>query len=179
MTFGNGNNAVTTGAGNDVIVVGNGNNTIDAGAGNDTITIGASAGLNVIDVGAGNDTIVFSGIQTAAGYYASVTGMGAGDVIDFNTTANDAAGLAAGALGAKITLGGAASFANYLDAATAGDGSTDSAFAWFQFNGNTYVVLDNSAAATFQDGGDQVVELVGLIDLSTSTQDGSYVLTLV
>jgi len=179
ITVGNGDNSITTSSGNDVITVGTGSNTIDAGAGNDTITIGASAGTNTVDVGTGTDAIVFTGVQTAAGYYTSLTGMGAGDTLDFSATANDAGGLSAGVLGNKITLGGAASFANYLDAAAAGDGSTDSAFHWFQFNGNTYLVLDNDAAATFQDGADQVVEMVGLVSLATSTQDGSYVVTLV
>lgn len=180
ITVGNGDNTITTSSGNDIITVGTGTNTIDAGTGDDTITIGASAGTNTVNVGTGTDAIVFTGVQTAAGYYTSLTGMGAGDTLDFNATANDAGGLGAGVLGAKITLGGAASFANYLDAAAAGTaGATDSTFAWFQFNGNTYLVLDNSNAATFQDGGDQVVELVGLVSLATSTQDGSYVVTLV
>lgn len=179
ITVGNGDNNISTGSGNDVITVGTGANTIDAGAGNDTITIGASAGANTVNVGTGTDAIVFTGVQTAAGYYTSLTGMGAGDTIDFSATAHDGGTLAAGVLGSKITLGGASNFANYLNAAAAGDGHTDSAFHWFQFNGNTYIVLDNSAAATFQDGGDQVVELVGLVNLATSTQDGSYVVTLV
>lgn len=179
ITLGNGSNTITTSSGNDVITVGTGANTIDAGAGNDTITIGASAGTNTIDVGTGTDELVFTGVQTAAGYYVSVTGLGAGDTIDFSATANDGGGLATAALGAKVTLGGASSFANYLDAATSGDGHTDSDFGWFQYSGNTYLVLDNSAAATFQDGDDQVIELVGLVNLATSTQDGSYVLTLV
>ncbi|WP_374360761.1 beta strand repeat-containing protein [Pseudoduganella danionis] len=179
ISVGNGTNNISTGSGNDVITVGTGANTIDAGTGNDTITIGASAGANTVNVGTGTDAIVFTGVQTAAGYYTSLTGMGAGDTIDFSATAHDGGGLAAGVLGSKITLGGASNFANYLNAAAAGDGSTDSAFHWFQFNGNTYIVLDRSAAATFQDGGDQVVELVGLVNLATSTQDGSYVVTLV
>jgi S-layer protein len=179
ITVGNGDNTITTGDGNDIITVGTGANTISAGAGNDTITIGASAGTNTVDVGAGTEAIVFTGVQTAAGFYTSITGLGAGDTMDFSATANDGGGLTSAVLGAKITLGGASSFANYLDAATAGDGSTDSAFAWFQFNGNTYIALDNSAAATFQDGADQVVEITGLVNLATSTQDGSYVVTLV
>lgn len=179
ITLGNGDNTITTDTDNDVITVGTGSNTISAGAGNDVITIGASAATNTVDVGAGTDALVFTGVQTAAGYYTSLTGMGAGDTLDFSATANDGGGVGAGVLGAKITLGGAASFANYLDAAAAGNGATDSTFAWFQFNGNTYLVLDNSNAATFQDGGDQVVEFVGLVNLATSTQDGSYVVTLV
>ena len=180
ITVGNGTNTITTLADDDVITVGTGANTIDAGSGDDTITIGASAATNTVNVGTGTDSIVFTGVQTAAGYYASLTGMGADDTISFNATANDGGGLAAAALGAKITLGGASSFANYLDAAAAGSaGGTDSVIKWFQFNGNTYIVVDNSNAVTFQDGGDQVVELVGLVDLSTATQDGSYVITLV
>jgi S-layer protein len=177
ITVGNGTNTITTGDGNDVITVGTGANTISAGAGNDTVTIGASTGTSTVDVGAGTDAIVFTGVQAAAGFYTSITGLGAGDTIDFSATANGA--LSAGALGAKITLGGASSFANYLDAATAGDGSTNSAFHWFQFNGNTYVTLDNSSNATFQDGGDQVVELTGLVNLAAAEQDGSYLVTLV
>jgi S-layer protein len=180
ISLGNGANNVTTDSGNDVITVGTGANTIDAGAGNDTITIGASAGTNTVNVGTGTDAIVFAGVQTAAGYYTSLTGMGAGDTLDFSATANDGGGLSAGVLGSAIVLGGASSFANYLNAAAAGtSGGTDSTFNWFQYSGNTYVVLDNSNAATFQDGVDQVVELVGLVSLATSTQDGSYVLTLV
>lgn len=172
-------NVINTGAGNDVIVVGTGANTINAGDGDDSITIGASIGLNTINVGAGTDTLILSAAPSAGGAYASVTGMGVNDKIDFSAFANDAGALAAGALGAKITLGGAAGFANYLDAAAAGTaGGTNAAFGWFQLNGNTYVVLDNSNANTFQDGADAVVELVGLVDLSTATQDASYVLTL-
>lgn len=179
ITLGNGDNTVTTSSGNDVVTVGTGANTIDVGAGNDVVTIGASAGVNTVNVGTGTDAIVFTGVQTTAGYYTSLTGMGAGDTLDFSATANDGGGLSSGVLGSKITLGGVATFTDYLNAATAGDGSTDSDLAWFQFSGNTYLVLDNSAAATFQSGGDQVVELVGLISLATSTQDGSYVVTLV
>jgi S-layer protein len=67
------------------------------------------------------------------------------------------------------SLGGAATFANYLDSAASGDGGTNALMKWFQFtDGNTYIVVDNSATTTFADGVDSVVQLVGLIDLSTS-----------
>jgi len=180
IVLGNGDNTVTTSSGNDIVTVGTGANIIDVGSGNDIVTIGASAGYSTVNVGTGTDAVIFTGVQTAGGYYASLTGMGAGDSLDFSATANDGGGLGAGVLGSKITLGGVSNFTNYLNAATASNtGGTDSVFNWFQFDGNTYLVLDNSNAVTFQDGGDQVVEFVGLIDLSTSTQDGSYVLTLV
>jgi S-layer protein len=173
ISVGDGNNTITTGAGDYAVTLGTGANTVTlVGAGDNTVYIGAAAGLNVIDVGTGTDTIVLSGIQTAAGYYSSVTGMGAGDMIDF-TGAGTAASEAT--LGAKITLGGASSFANYLDASVAGN-ATD-ALNWFQYNGNTYITVDNSANATFADGVDTVIELVGLVNLSAAV-NAAGVLTL-
>lgn len=178
---GNGTNSITAGAGDDLITVGTGGNTILAGDGNDTITInGASAAANTITGGAGNDKIVFTDAVASAGVYSSVIGAAAGDSFDFSGFANDGGGLAAGALGAKITLGGAFSFSDYLNAAAADvNGGTDAQIEWFQFNGNTYIVVDNSDNATFTGGTDHVVELQGLVDLSTATQDGSYLLTLI
>jgi S-layer protein len=162
-------NVISTGAGNDIIVVGSGANTINAGAGNDIITVGASAGLTTINVGAGTDTVVLGAIQTAAGFYTSVTGMSAGDKIDFAAVTTSAS--AGGVLGAKIVLGGAASFANYLDAAAASNtaDSVAAVFKSFEFGGNTYVVIDNSDTTTFADGVDSVIELVGVVNLATST----------
>lgn len=179
-SVGAGNNTVTGGTGVDTITVGTGANTISAGAGNDIVHIGAAAGLNTVDVGAGTDTVILDAIQTAAGYYTSVTGMAAGDVINLATVIGSSAAVSAQTvMGAKITLGGASSFANYLDAAAAGDGNTaNTVISWFQFGGNTYIVEDTSAAATFQDGADSVIELVGLVTLTTSTI-ASGVITLV
>ncbi|NML61178.1 DUF4214 domain-containing protein [Massilia sp. RP-1-19] len=168
ITVGNGANTITAGAGNDTINLGSGANTVDTGAGTNSVNFDvAIAGLNKITLGSGVDTLDFDVVSTAAGYYPSVTGIAAGDKIDFVSAfavADEAT------LGAKITLGGNASFANYLDAATATGGATaGQEVNWFQFNGNTYVTLDNSAEATFKDGSDLVIELVGLVDLSTST----------
>ncbi|OYU30634.1 MAG: hypothetical protein CFE39_12635 [Comamonadaceae bacterium PBBC2] len=176
-----GANTITTGAGADFITVGTGGNTISTGAGNDTITIGASKALNTVNVGTGTDTVIFGGVPTAGGYYTSITGMSAGDVINMSAIGAGAASVA-GALGAKITLGAVSSFANYLDAAAAGTATsaTNAIFKWFQFtDGNTYIVVDSSNNATFADGVDSVIQLVGLVDLSTSTLTAAQVLTLV
>jgi S-layer protein len=164
-----GNATVTGGTGADTISVGTGANTVNVGGGTtaNSVTVGAAAGLNVITTtSTGVDTFVLGGIQTAAGYYSSLNGWTVGDKIDFS-------GVTAGvsvdaAMGAKITLGGASTFANYLDAATAGNGSVNAISNWFQLNGNTYLVIDNNATATFADGVDSVIELVGLVDLTTS-----------
>lgn len=180
ILVGNGNNIITAGAGNDSITLGSGANTVDTGAGTNTVVFAAAmAGLNTITLGSGVDTLDFNAVSTAAGFYPSVTGIAAGDKIDFvgasvMTTQNEAT------LGAKITLGGAASFANYLDAAAAynSGASTGAVVNWFQYSGNTYVVLDNSDAITYQDGADLVIELVGTVDLTNSTL-ATEVLTIV
>jgi S-layer protein len=168
---GAGNNTVTGGTGVDTITVGTGANTIVAGSGNDVIHIGAAAALNTVDLGAGTDTVILDAIQTASGYYTAVTGAAAGDIIDLSDVIGSAAALSAQTvMGAKITLGGASSFTTYLNAACAGDGNTaNTVLSWFQFDGNTYIVEDTSVAATFQDGADTVIQLAGLVTLTTST----------
>jgi S-layer protein len=174
-TNANGANTITGGTGVDNIFVGTGGNTINLGGGTsaNSVTVGAAAGLNVITAtSTGVDTMGFTGIQTAAGFYTSLTGWSKGDIINFTgagTVASEAT------LGAKITLGTAVNFANYLDAAVAGN-ATD-ALNWFQFNGNTYITVDNSTNATFADGVDTVIELVGLVDLSGAV-NAAGVLTL-
>jgi S-layer protein len=179
---GAGNNTITGGTGIDTISVGTGANTINLGGGTTAnfVTIGAAAGLNVISgLSTGVDTIVLGAVQTAAGFYTSVTGMTAGDILNFDAvTANNGT---AGALGAKVTLGAASNFSNYLDAsASAATGATAGIIKWFQFtDGNTYVVVDNSNTTTFVNGTDSVIQLVGLVDLSTSTTTVNHILTLV
>lgn len=84
---------LTTGSGDDVIVVnGDQNNYIDAGAGNDTIITGngnntviAGAGNNNVITGTGNDTIVLSGTN-----HADVVNAGAGfDVVQLDGSVSD------------------------------------------------------------------------------------------
>ncbi|MCF5497446.1 DUF4214 domain-containing protein [Pseudomonas syringae] len=84
---------LTTGSGDDVIIVnGNQNNFIDAGAGNDTIITGngnntviAGAGNNNVITGTGNDTIVLSGTN-----HADVVNAGAGyDVVQLDGSVSD------------------------------------------------------------------------------------------
>jgi len=161
-------NTLTGGDGNDTIVGGSAADTISGGAGNDTITSGA--GLDIVDVGAGDDKFVVTA-NANGNTYASITGMGKGDKIDFID------GTAAGTFTtAKIVLAGTAAFADYLSAAAASTAATtgdNGLITWFQYGGDTYLVEDKSTAATFTEGTDQVVKLVGLIDLSTATIDGA------
>jgi S-layer protein len=82
-------------------------------------------------------------------------------------------------MGAAIVLGGSSSFADYLNAACAGDGRTaNTIISWFQYQGNTYITEDTSAGGAFVNGADTVISLVGAIDLSSSTL-ASGVMTIV
>ncbi|THV29861.1 calcium-binding protein [Rhizobium rosettiformans W3] len=155
-------NTINGGDGNDTIVGGAKADTINAGAGNDTITSGK--GLDIIDFGTGDDTFVLTANDNG-NIYASISNAGKGDKIDFL-----AGGGAATFTAAKISLAETAAFADYLQAAAAGGADR---VVWFQFGGNTFAVQDVSAGATFTNGADQVVKLVGLVDLSTATIDGA------
>jgi len=167
-------NTVNGGDGNDTITTGAGSDTIDAGAGDDTIDSGT--GLDTLTGGDGDDTFVMS-VSTAGNIYTSITDFAAGDSLDLTGLDAQANAAIANAtdIGAGITLASTAVFQDYLDAAAAdttdagGDGNLDVALVnWFQFGGDTFVVVDQSVQATFQTGQDSVVKLAGLIDLSTA-----------
>jgi S-layer protein len=172
VQLGIGNNTITGGTGADTVDVGTGSNTIVVGGGTsvNSVTVGAAAGLNTITTtSTGVDTFVLSGIQVAGGFYSSLNGWAAGDVIDFALVTTSASTVSP--LGAKITLGAAASFANYLDAAAISTTANTVAavIKWFNYGSNTYIAVDNSDLGSFTDGFDSVVELVGTYNLSTST----------
>lgn len=147
------------------------NDTIYGGAGVDTITY--TGGSDVFYGGAGNDvfTSTAKGTTTA---YLTIADIAVGDTINL-TSANLTAAIADATLGAKVTLGSGATFTQALDAAAAGAANS---FTWFQYSGDTYLVIDNGAGATFTSGTDVVIKLTGLVDLSTSTVT-SEVLTIV
>lgn len=157
-------NTLTGGIGNDTINGGSGVDTINGGAGNDTINSGA--GLDAVNVNVGDDTYVVTA-NANGNIYASITGMGAGDKIDFL-----AGGGAAPFVTAAITLAPTAAFADFLQAAAAGTAAAGRVV-HFQFAGNTYLVHDVDTGATFVNGIDQVVQLVGLVNLTTATIDGA------
>jgi len=90
-----------------------------------------------------------------------------GDKISF---AGISTGIVADAtLGAAVSLGDTAAFADFLNAAAAGNGGANALVKWFQFGGDTYVVLDNDAANTYQNGVDSIIKLTGLVNLATAT----------
>ncbi|MFG0465318.1 DUF4214 domain-containing protein [Pseudomonas putida] len=140
------------------------------GSGNDTVTIGVLNQAASINVGSGSDQLKLNGVQTTKLGFASVTGMsvGTGDKIDFSVAKAGGVGNSIQTtLGAKLAT--QLSLDAYLDAATAGDGSTMAILTWFQFGGDTYVVQDTSANGTFDVGKDSVVKLSGTLELAAST----------
>lgn len=178
IVVGNGANNIDSGDGNDTITVGTGANTVTAGAGDDTIKIGAAVSTSTVNVGAGNDTIELLGRPVTSGALTSVIGMGVGDKINFGA-ATDTGAVANGTLGAKLSLNPVVGFTGLLNAAASStSGTLTPVVKWFQFDGNTYVVVDNSDSSTFDEANDTVIQLTGLVDLSTSTIAGE-ILTIV
>ncbi|MBC2704943.1 hypothetical protein [Desulfobacula sp.] len=154
----------------DISIVGNDNGvTITSGAGDDTIAV--DLGLNTLTGGDGDDAFEI-GVSEAGTIFSTITDIEDGETVTFSGFGTETV------TADMIELAGVAVFQDYLDAAAAGNGSVNANYAWFQFDGNTYIVEDSSIEATFQSGGDSVVELAGIFDLTDSMIAGTNVLTM-
>ena len=162
----NGNNVITVGNGGDTISVGAGNNTIVAGSGANTISVGS--GLNTVTTGANAATVLNVAASVAATTYTTVT--------DFSTKGESIhfAGAAA-TLGSNITSNLDASTSTFKDYVNyAVEHTAQHSVSWFTYNGNTYVVDNESNAATgFTANVDTVVKLSGTVDLTHATVSGN------
>lgn len=108
----------------------------------------------------GNDLVTAQTVTTGQ-TYSTWTDAAAGDrVLLQGSTSN----VAAANVAAKIVLASTAVFQDYLDAAArAATGANPNVVSSFDFNGNTFLVLDNSPTTnTFQNGTDNVIQLVGI-----------------
>ena len=159
---------VTGGAGDDTLMGWYDNFTIVAGGGNDFLL--AMWGTLTGGAGADEFKMVDSDSRTQ---YITIT--------DFSKAEGDTIAIGWAAMGrtpawtaTKLSLAAGASFDNYLNAATAGTSTTAAPTRWFQYGGDTWIVIDNSTATTFQDGSDVIVKLVGTLDLSTLALDSGY-----
>jgi S-layer protein len=167
-----GTSAPTTvkgGSADDTLTAAGTNDVLIGGAGKDTLKLGADAVFVKLDGGAGIDTYDISGVSMKQiGDYSQIVNLEKGESIKFDTAAT------ANFYASKFELGGAVTFDSYVTQALAkaaefagGAGGV----AWFQFasNGttNTYVVQEN-AGVGFQTG-DNVIEIVGAVDLSASS----------
>lgn len=161
---------VKGGSGADQLTATGSGDTLIGGAGNDTLT---GASLTTLTGGAGNDIFKFA-VPTNVNSYATITDAASGDTIDLDA-AN--AGTVVFTKSA-IVLGDTAVFQDYANAAVNALGTDTNDAAWFQFNGNTYIVQsgrDHSGAGTpdFGNGVDSIVKLTGLVDLSTASYNQS------
>ncbi|SFD85191.1 DUF4214 domain-containing protein [Massilia yuzhufengensis] len=136
------------GAGNDILVSAQGMATLTGGAGADLFRVGAPS-LNVNS-------------------YATITDFTSADLIQFAGADSFAA--------ARVTLGATAVFQDYANAAINSIGGND--LAWFQFNGDTYIVMDAMTGlgngTTFENGHDMIVKLTGTVDLSNASFNAQY-----
>lgn len=165
ITGGAGNDILTGNADKDTITGGAGNDTLDGAAGNDILIGGAGddiliggAGVDTLTGGEGKDNFV-TGISDTGTAYDTITDAMIGDMITLSNALGNTFTTA------KITSGTNAVFQDYLDTAA----STADNASWFQYAGNTYLVGSANNVGGFTNGVDTVVEITGLVDLSTST----------
>lgn len=153
---------VKGGSGNDVLTANatltSAADVLTGGAGNDILV--SNAGLNTLTGGDGNDVFRITTASLNVNSYATVTDFVAGDLLQM-TGADKFAN-------AKVTLGNTAVFQDYANAAinaltTANDAG------WFQYGGDTYVVVDKGNTTAFVNGTDVIVKLTGLIDLTNAS----------
>ena len=150
-------NAAGNSGGVEIVNALNDGATFTGGAGDDTVTLGAG---NTVTGGAGKD--IFNISNTAVNDRSVITDFGAGDTIkmgNFTVTNADTTHTLGDAL---VVNDPKATLNDYVNAATAED---KAGVAWFQYEGNTYVVV-NDAAHGFAADADYIVQLSGSVDLS-------------
>jgi len=154
---------ITGGSGNDVLQAATGTtaDVLIGGAGEDTLT--TNKGLTTLTGGAGNDLFVIGVPSLSSSSYSTISDFVAGDLIKF--TGADSFNSVA------IVLADTAVFQDYANAAVNAVGADD--LAWFQYNGNTYIVMDEGTtgadSTTFINGEDFIVRLTGLVDLTSAS----------
>lgn len=147
--------------------------TIKGGSADDTIKVGAfgstltgNGGKDMFDV---QKAVVLTGATTAAtAVKTTITDFAAGDTIDLTSNTGVSTTLN------KVTL--TASVQN-LDQALDLVGATQKAASWFNYGSDTYVVY-NADATSGLDAGDNLVKMIGTIDLSNATISDTGVLAL-
>ena len=138
------------------------------------MTVGG--GANVVTLGAGTDTVNLTAPGSSLHIYTTLHDIGAGDTIVFADKGTESFTVA------KVVLGQHAIFQDYANAAVTagGNASVNGAFGWFQYGQDTYLVQARHDAtgnnAEFINGTDMIVELSGLIDLSTAIITGQTIL---
>lgn len=145
---------VTLAGENDKAIAGSGGSAITVVGTND----GTTNQIHTITFGSGVDGFTFGDSTTGTkAVQSSITNFTTGiDKINW-------AGPGTPAFNAtKVDVSGATSLGGALDLAAAGDGSSTGIVRWFTWNSDAYAVFDASNNATFTDGTDSVLKLVGI-----------------
>lgn len=151
---------VLGGNGTDKLTALGNNDVLNGGAGNDTLT---GANLTQLTGGDGADTFVVnqpSNVNT----YSTITDLSSGDVIKFN-------GADVAFSSSAVQLAATAVFQDYANEAVNLLGADGDDAAWFQFQGDTYIVQSGNTTANddFVNGSDSIIQITGLVDLSTAS----------
>ena len=167
---------VEGGSGKDTLTASGENDVLKGNDGNDTIKMGD---LTQAYGGAGADTFQL-GIPTNAGKISTIHDIGSGDILELESSGigNDDVVKFYGT-GAVYNANTVTTFEAKMNVAATQTGEKEAT--WFQHGGNTYVFIDDDdgdniaagAADTYVAGADTVVEIVGLVDLSTATFNDS------
>ncbi|WP_163280611.1 S-layer protein, partial [Campylobacter fetus] len=136
---------------------------IKGGSGDDIITVGYDT--QVVTLGAGNDTVKLTIGAADKTQYTTITDFSKGDKID--TSLVKASNAAKDSITKIEGLTSTSTFDDYLKKALVADGTTDAKASYFQFNGDTYVVIDTGGA----NGTDLTKGTDGLIKLAGFTGD--------
>ena len=157
------------GSGDDVLTVnGSLQDTLDGGAGADTLIAGA--GRASLTGGDGIDTFVLDTASINLNAAATIEDAETGDVIELTGALNfESAAIDLDPSGDPNLQDYADAAMNSLDTTTAGG----SLAGWFEYNENTYVVVDVDAggqdSTVFEEGEDYIIKIAGIVDLSTAS----------
>lgn len=160
---------VLGGTGVDTLIASGSGDILRGGEGNDILT---GADRTTLDGGAGNDTFFFT-VPTNVNSYSTIVNVNAGDVIDLDATNAGSVVFAK----SKVALEGTAVFQDLANAAVNALAADVNDAAWFQFDGNTYIVqagASHAGGTDFQNGTDSIVKIVGLVDLSTASYNQTF-----
>uniref|UniRef100_UPI003AF7017E beta strand repeat-containing protein n=1 Tax=Campylobacter fetus TaxID=196 RepID=UPI003AF7017E len=149
--------------------------TIKGGSGDDSITVGYDT--QVVTLGAGDDTVVLKAGNADIAKYSTITDFSKGDKIDISQLKANAKN-AATSISKADELASTATFKEQVEAILKSDGSNTAVAKYFQFGGDTYIVVDtaNAATSTITADTDGIIKLAGFTgDL---TIDGSSIITV-
>jgi S-layer protein len=141
----------------DSLGAGHAGDVLIGGAGNDSLQAPMFVANVTLTGGAGADTFFVSSFQQDVHSYATITDLSPGDRILFGT--------ATAFIESKIIPADTATFQHFADAAISQTHTGD--LAWFQFQGNTYMVDHiSSGSHTFVDSSDGIIKITGMVDMS-------------